>query len=49
MCIWTEDWRENWHTECGHKFFFESGDPDENEFVFCPYCGEEIDAEHSPE
>jgi hypothetical protein len=46
-CIWTEQYQgEVWETACGHAFFFDSGDIDENEFSFCPFCGLTIEAIH---
>jgi hypothetical protein len=38
-CIWTADDDGNWGTECNNMFAFDDGDPDDNNFVFCPYCG----------
>lgn len=31
-----------WKTECGHLFIFSDGNPSENGFDFCPFCGREL-------
>jgi len=41
-CLWGEDVADGvWETACGHRhrFVFNAGDPADNEFLFCPYCG----------
>ncbi len=38
-CKWTPDNDGNWETECGNYHTFFEGSPLENEYVFCPYCG----------
>ncbi len=43
-CKWSlenED-ANNWQSECGHSFWFETGDPTENKMKFCPYCGRKL-------
>ena len=47
-CKWTlreayirSDW-DVWDTECDKSFTFDTGDPTENEFAFCPFCGKYI-------
>lgn len=32
-----------WKTACGLLEYFEYGGPRENAYVFCPFCGKEID------
>ena len=41
-CDWTQDWEGHWDTECGERFIFFDGGPDNNDFVYCPYCGDRI-------
>lgn len=36
---------EYWNTECGHGFKFEGGGLEDNEFLYCPYCGGPIEVE----
>jgi hypothetical protein len=38
-CIWTEDEDGNWRTECGNQFIMIDGNPYDNGFIFCAYCG----------
>ena len=42
-CTWTEDADGNWHTGCHEIHVFISGTPQENGYVFCPYCGRKIE------
>ena len=42
VCLWTEDKDSVWETTCGHSFIFNDGGPHDNEFEFCPYCGQRI-------
>ena len=42
-CAWTEDADGNWHTGCQQIHVFISGTPQENGYVFCPYCGRKIE------
>lgn len=46
-CIWTEDIDpgENnyWSTSCDNEFVLVAGDPKENGFIYCPYCGNKIE------
>ena len=44
-CAWTEDADGNWHTGCQEIHVFISGTPDENGYVYCPYCGGKIEKE----
>ncbi len=45
-CVW--EYEEGGYgfftTSCGNSFEFSEGDsgPDENDFKFCPFCGEDI-------
>ena len=42
-CLWTNDPDDDsWDTECGEKFVFNEGTPIENDFHFCPYCGNHL-------
>ncbi len=38
-CTWIEDADGNWHTGCQQIHVIISGTPDENGYVYCPYCG----------
>ena len=47
-CIWkseinTFDDDELFSTGCGNSFYFLTGNPKDNEFLYCPYCGGLID------
>ena len=42
-CVWTEDEEGYWDTACGEKHEFIIGSPSENNYVFCPYCGDNIE------
>ena len=41
-CTWTEDEDGSWETACDHLHLFYGGGPVENEYIFCPYCGQKI-------
>jgi hypothetical protein len=43
-CLWYEDGDDSqvWATECKKYFHLDEGTPEENEFKFCPFCGNEI-------
>jgi uncharacterized Zn-finger protein len=45
-CTWTEDADGNWHTGCQEIHVFIVGTPQENGYVFCPYCGGKIKESH---
>lgn len=39
-CEWTQDADDgSWDTACGNKFYIENGTPEENDMLFCCYCG----------
>ena len=40
-CLWGQD-DGIWETGCGHAFEFNDGDPTDNYFRFCPYCGKSL-------
>lgn len=43
VCFWIRDSDSGaYDTECDQAFFFDSGDVQENNFAFCPFCGERI-------
>lgn len=44
FCVWTwNDPVENeWASACGEYHVFEEGDPADNHFTHCPFCGGEI-------
>jgi hypothetical protein len=47
-CEWKEDHDGSydfWMTSCGHAYNFEAGDPCENNFDYCPFCGKKIKLE----
>lgn len=42
-CTWAgQEFDEQYITSCGHVFEFLDGDVDENDFVYCPFCGKGI-------
>jgi len=42
-CDWKQDFDICWETSCGNRFIFEYGNsPSENNFSFCPYCGDPL-------
>ena len=41
-CLWGQDEDGVWETSCGHGFEFNDGDPADNAFLFCPYCGKQL-------
>ena len=46
VCVWNEDapdW-SMWETTCGNAFTFNDGGPTDNDFKFCPYCGNPIES-----
>ena len=49
-CVWSQtrlDGRLVYATLCGDIFEFSEGDPEDNGFKFCPFCGHPIkDADH---
>ena len=39
-CLWAPDEDDgSWNSECGAKWVFNDGSPEENGMVFCPACG----------
>lgn len=38
-CEWREDEESIYQTRCGKWFQFTDGDPHDNDFTYCPYCG----------
>lgn len=44
FCEWKQHEREIdvYFTECGQAHIFVDGNPEENNHVFCPYCGKKI-------
>lgn len=42
QCRWSPDEDGVWFTGCNNAFAFDSGDPRENKFAFCPYCGKTL-------
>jgi hypothetical protein len=42
-CGWTENSEGLWDTGCGHVFIFTEGDPRENEFKYCCFCGGKLE------
>ncbi len=46
-CKWKED-DGFYATECEHGFYFNDDGIDENNFIYCPYCGKRIQ-EHNEE
>ena len=44
-CTWAEDADGNWNTGCQEIHVLFSGTPQENGYVYCPYCGGKIEYE----
>ncbi len=42
-CVWTRDEDGIYDTGCGNRWFFDTGDADENRCIFCPYCGKPLE------
>jgi hypothetical protein len=47
-CLWKKNGDGFWDTSCGNTFEFIDGDPSENLFCFCPYCGCPLHPESYP-
>ena len=49
-CVWNKTYLDDrlvYSTLCGDTFEFYEGDPEDNGFKFCPFCGHPIkDADH---
>lgn len=45
-CVWVKQGgtADYWETNCDHLFQFNDGGPAENEFKFCCYCGNPLEA-----
>lgn len=43
-CTWTEDFDGNFETTCNNMFVFNDGGPEENSFIYCPYCSKKINS-----
>ena len=43
LCTWTEDHDGIWYTSCEHAHEFNTGTPEENDHLYCPYCGKVLD------
>ena len=44
ICTWKQDEDGLWNTGCDNAFFFDTGGVADNEFKYCPYCGNKIRA-----
>lgn len=44
ICTWgqADEDGDVWSSDCGHDFQLNDGTPKDNNFKFCPYCGESI-------
>ena len=44
VCEWKQHEREIdvYFTECGQAHIFVDGNPEENNYEYCPYCGKKI-------
>ena len=42
ICEWTEDEDGIWETDCGNMHVFLDSGPDENGYIYCPYCGKKV-------
>lgn len=44
ICRWKYDSKDDcWETSCENAFQFFAGNPQDNGFLFCPYCGDCIE------
>ena len=41
-CVWDQEEEGWWATDCDNAFVFEDGNPIENGFKFCAYCGKKL-------
>lgn len=48
-CEWKIDDDGIWQTGCGEFFVFEADGPAENDFHFCPFCGQKLNVESEGE
>ena len=50
FCEWEADDKEIdvYYTKCGQAHIFIDGNPEENNHVFCPYCGKKIKVVDAP-
>lgn len=43
FCEWKQSidevYGDMWQTNCDNEFIFTNGDPEDNGFQWCPYCG----------
>ena len=45
-CKWVyAKYAEMWETECGAAQIFSYGKIKDNNYIYCPYCGREIESE----
>jgi hypothetical protein len=42
-CRWTQDEDGVWFSSCGEAHVFTGGNPEENKYLFCPYCGRNVE------
>ena len=42
VCDWKADDDGVYDTSCDQRFFFDSGTVAENNFTWCPYCGNRL-------
>ena len=43
ICTWIEEKEgEYYSASCGMEFFLDSGNPDDNNMIFCPMCGKHL-------
>ena len=47
-CTWTQDADGIWYTSCGQAHEFTTGTPEENDHLYCPYCGKVLDVSRQP-
>ena len=48
LCTWTQDADGIWYTSCGQAHEFNTGTPEENDHLYCPYCGNVLDVSRQP-
>jgi len=42
-CVWKQDERDSWETECGSSFYLTDGTLSDNGMSYCCFCGKRIE------
>ena len=45
-CFWLlgANQEKTWETSCGQEIVLDEGTPEENQFIYCPFCGAVIES-----